>query len=222
MFNAQAALEESLKKQRASFEQQMQAVSRQIASSVKSSPVPVSSIPVQQLIEPLAINTNQPDCPTLDQARVNEIISTAAAKNSLAPELLRAVMKQESGFKPCAVSVKGAQGLMQLMPGTARELGVSHVFDPTENVRGGAAYLRQLLDRYQGDLRLALIGYNAGPGRADQSAEAPIPFETENYVANVFADLNDAQEDEVVREDLAPVGLESGPAQQAASPRPKP
>jgi hypothetical protein len=82
---------------------------------------------------------------------------------------------------------------------------VNDPFDPAQNVHGGAAYLRQLLDRYKGDLRQALIGYNAGPGRADQGADAILPVETQNYVASIFADLNNnAEEAENQTEDLAP------------------
>jgi len=98
-------------------------------------------------------------------------------------------MKQESGFKPCAVSVRGAQGLMQLMPATADLLHVADPFDPQQNVEGGAAFLKQLLGRYKGDLRLALVAYNAGTLRADQPANTPYPAETQNYLASIFAQL---------------------------------
>ncbi len=152
----------------------------------------------------------------MENSKLTEVIAAAAQKHSLDPALLRAVIKQESGFKPCAVSIKGAQGLMQLMPATARELHVSDAFDPVQNVHAGAAYLKQLLDRYKGDLRLALVGYNAGPGRADQGAENPYPNETENYVASIFSDLGLHQPESASdQEDLAPSGSTEVETEQA-------
>jgi soluble lytic murein transglycosylase-like protein len=117
------------------------------------------------------------------------LIGNAAKKTSLQPEILHAVMKQESGFKPCAVSVRGAQGLMQLMPATAEQFHVADPFDPEQNVQAGAAFLKQLLGKYSGDLRLALIAYNAGAARADQGTDQSIPAETQSYLAHIFADL---------------------------------
>jgi soluble lytic murein transglycosylase-like protein len=180
---SEQALQDALKQQRASLERQRQAIQKQFAEKAGAADNTVS-----RFIDPLPA-LSQADCPTLDGDTVNELVSAAAQKQSLDPALLRAVMKQESGFKPCAVSVKGARGLMQLMPGTARELHVADVFNPSQNVQGGAAYLKQLLARYKGDLRLALVGYNAGPGRADQSSGTPYPLETQDYVASIFADL---------------------------------
>jgi len=194
------ALEEALKKQRASFEKQRQAIERQLSDRAK-----IGRNQESGFIDLLPA-LSQADCPALDSNRVDELVSTAAQKQSLDPALLRAVIKQESGFKPCAVSVKGAQGLMQLMPGTARELHVADVFDPQQNVQGGAAYLKQMLARYKGDLRLALVGYNAGPGRADQSNGMPYPAETQDYIANIFADLGLGQPDSPAEqeEEIAP------------------
>jgi soluble lytic murein transglycosylase-like protein len=129
------------------------------------------------------------DCDALDSTTVDSLIAAAAKKQSLEPSLLHAVMKQESAFKPCAVSIKGAQGLMQLMPATAQQLHVSDPFDPEQNVQGGAAFLKQLLARYKGDLRLALMAYNAGTLRADQKDKDSVPAETQNYIAGIFAEL---------------------------------
>lgn len=123
---------------------------------------------------------------------LTSLIQTAAANNGLDPALLSAVIQQESGGDPNAVSSAGAQGLMQLMPATAADLGVSNPFDPQQNVNGGAAYLRQLLDRYNGDTSLALAAYNAGPRRVDQYGGIP-PFpQTQNYVSSILARLGSA------------------------------
>src|SRR4030095_14294950 len=96
--------------------------------------------------------------------------------NSIRSDLVRAVVQVESGFNPYAVSPKGALGLMQLMPATAQQFGVRNPFDPLENVRAGVAYLRQLLDRYENDERLALAAYNAGPGAGDRHRQNVPPY----------------------------------------------
>ena len=116
----------------------------------------------------------------------DDVIEEHATRNGVRKDLVRAVIQVESAFNPRAVSNKGAMGLMQLMPATARQFGVSNAFDPDENVRGGVAYLRQLLDRYDGDERLALAAYNAGPGAVDRHGQSVPPFrETRDYVTRV-------------------------------------
>ncbi len=116
----------------------------------------------------------------------DELIDEHASRQGVRKDLVKAVIQVESGFNPRAVSNKGAVGLMQLMPGTARQLGVANPFDPSENVRGGVAYLRQLLDRYNGDERLALAAYNAGPGAVDSHGQTVPPYrETRDYVSKV-------------------------------------
>jgi soluble lytic murein transglycosylase-like protein len=115
-----------------------------------------------------------------------ELIAEHAQKQGVRPDLVRAVMQVESAFNPRAVSPKGAIGLMQLMPATARQYGVANPFDPAENVGAGVAYLRALLDRYQNDETLALAAYNAGPTAVDRHGQTVPPYrETRNYVAQI-------------------------------------
>jgi hypothetical protein len=111
-------------------------------------------------------------------------ISEAAAKYDLDPALIRAVIKVESNRNPGAVSPAGAQGLMQLMPKTAAEMGLTNPFDPAQNIEGGSRYLRQLLNRYQGNRRLALAAYNWGMGNLEKRPEA-LPKETQHYILKV-------------------------------------
>jgi soluble lytic murein transglycosylase-like protein len=116
----------------------------------------------------------------------DDLIQEHASRYGIRADLVRAVIQVESAFNPYAVSNKGAMGLMQLMPATARELGVANPFDPAQNIRGGVTYLRQLLDRYNNDERLALAAYNAGPGTVDRSGQTVPPIrETRDYVSRV-------------------------------------
>jgi soluble lytic murein transglycosylase-like protein len=116
-----------------------------------------------------------------------DVADQEAARQQLDPAVLRAVIQQESAFKPCAVSPKGAMGLMQLMPETADRFHVTDPFDAEQNVAAGAQYLKELLDRFHGVLKLALAAYNAGPERVDR--EVPEIPETENYVKMIFKSL---------------------------------
>lgn len=121
---------------------------------------------------------------------LNEVVSEASDRYRLDPDLVTSVIKAESGFNVRAVSPKGAQGLMQLMPGTASGLGVDNAFDPQANVEGGTKYLRELLERYNFDLVKALAAYNAGPQRVEQFGGVPPYYETRAYVARVVRDFN--------------------------------
>jgi soluble lytic murein transglycosylase-like protein len=118
----------------------------------------------------------------------DDLIEEHAAKQNLRPDLVRAVIQVESGFNPRAFSNKGAMGLMQLMPATAKDLGVRNAYDPVQNIRGGTAYLRQLLDRFGGDEALALAAYNAGAGAVTRFGDAIPPYrETRQYVEKIRA-----------------------------------
>lgn len=110
-----------------------------------------------------------------------------AANHGLDPALFESLVEQESAFNPTAVSRAGAQGLTQLMPATAKMLGVSDPFDPIQNLDGGARYLAQMLNQFDGDERLALAAYNAGPGAVKRNGGIPPFTETQNYVAKVMA-----------------------------------
>jgi soluble lytic murein transglycosylase-like protein len=113
-------------------------------------------------------------------------IRRAASRNRVDPLLIKAIIKAESNFDRYAVSAKGAQGLMQLMPGTARDLRVGNPFDPGQNINGGTRYFTNLLRAYQGDLALSLAAYNAGPGRVAKNGPLPRIMETREYVRRVL------------------------------------
>jgi len=119
-----------------------------------------------------------------------DLINHASIRYQLDPDLVNSVIHAESGFNTRAVSSKGAQGLMQLMPQTALRLGVSDSFDPGANIEGGTRYLRTLLERYDFDLIKALAAYNAGPRRVDQYHGVPPYYETQAYVARIIRDFN--------------------------------
>ena len=123
---------------------------------------------------------------TLAPARIEEIIRSASNRYSVDAHLVRAVIKAESDFNAQARSPKGAQGLMQLMPDTARLHNVSNVYDPDENIDGGVRHLKLLLDRYQGDLRLTLAGYNAGIQAVEKYGGVPPYPETREYIRRVL------------------------------------
>src|SRR5579864_7396111 len=128
--------------------------------------------------------------PARPKTDLTQVVNEISGKYRLDPDLVNSVIKAESEFNPHAISPKGAQGLMQLMPGTASQLGVPNVFDPQANVDGGTRYLRELLERYNFDLVKALAAYNAGPQRVEQFGGVPPYYETRAYVARIVKDFN--------------------------------
>jgi soluble lytic murein transglycosylase-like protein len=134
---------------------------------------------------PPSPKTSQASSPPLEN-----VVATASSRHHLDPDLVNSVIHAESGFDPNAVSPKGAQGLMQLMPGTASRLGVEDAFDPKANVEGGTQYLRTLLEHYNFDLVKALAAYNAGPQRVAQYGGVPPYRETQAYVRRIIRDFN--------------------------------
>jgi soluble lytic murein transglycosylase-like protein len=123
-------------------------------------------------------------------ATLDSVLDAAGSRNNIDPDLISSVIRAESGFNPSAVSRKGAQGLMQLMPRTAASLGVQNAMDPTDNVEGGTRYLRDLLDRYHNDLLKTLAAYNAGPHSVEQYHGVPPYRETRVYITRIIQDLN--------------------------------
>jgi soluble lytic murein transglycosylase-like protein len=136
---------------------------------------------------PAARVTSFPARPITD---LSDVVNAASGRYRLDPDLVNSVIKAESGFNAHAISPKGARGLMQLMPGTASQLGVRNAFDPQANVEGGTKYLRELLERYNFDLVKALAAYNAGPERVEQFGGVPPFHETRAYVARIVKDFN--------------------------------
>jgi soluble lytic murein transglycosylase-like protein len=137
-----------------------------------------------------AARTIAPATATPTRANIDQLVRDASSRHRLDPDFVSSVIKYESNFQPRAVSSKGAQGLMQLMPGTASQLGVTNPFDPQANVEGGTAYLSQLLDQYNNDAVKALAAYNAGSHRVDQYHGVPPYAETRAYVAHIVRDYN--------------------------------
>src|SRR5262245_36048227 len=134
--------------------------------------------------------------PAIGPSRYDETIEEQATRNGVSPDLVRAVIQAESAFNPIAVSSKGAMGLMQLMPATAREYGVTNPFDSKQNITAGVRYLKSLLVRYDDNAELALAAYNAGPGNVEKYGDVPPFRETQQYVKKITSATNAQAEPE--------------------------
>jgi soluble lytic murein transglycosylase-like protein len=149
---------------------------------------------------------------------IDEAVEQIAAQVSLPPQLIHSVIKVESNYNPFAISPKGAQGLMQLIPSTARRFGVANVFNPAQNIEGGSRYLKYLLDLFGGNYALALAAYNAGEAAVVTYGGVP-PFpETQNYLILVARQLQEAKKAEAARPKVIPAGQTRPQAETKAAP----
>jgi soluble lytic murein transglycosylase-like protein len=180
------AMEASLARQRAAIVKQTGAAAKQSAASTTTDSFFVLPPPAR-LGATVPAPAPSADCDPLPQSDVDALIRNSAKSHDVDEDLLRSVMQQESAFRPCAVSPKGALGLMQLMPATATQFGATDPFDPARNVDAGAAFLKQLLERYGGNLNLALGAYNAGPAKVDGAADVPAIPETKDFIQRVLS-----------------------------------
>ena len=169
-------------------------------ATLKGGEVEVRAIDVERVepdeevdVEPVAAAVSAG--PLLDSAprTIEQMVADAAHRYSLPRSLVRAVARAESSFDPAAISPKGALGVMQLMPGTAKELGVRNALDPGENIDAGARLLRQLLEKYEGRVAEALAAYNAGPGAVARHRGVPPYRETRGYIRKVVRDFEKAE-----------------------------
>jgi soluble lytic murein transglycosylase-like protein len=193
------AMNASIEKQRVSVRLQVQ--------SAQPDPGGFFTVPWPSSAPPAA---GPADCDPLSTAELTPMVDIAAAKYGVQAKLVRAVIAKESGGRPCAVSVRGAQGLMQIMPVTAAELKLENPFDPQQNVEAGTHFLKTLLDRFSGDLKLALGAYNAGAGTVDKQGGVPTNAETQDYVTQILKALTEP-----------PAGLGSPPGSAETSAKTK-
>jgi soluble lytic murein transglycosylase-like protein len=154
-----------------------------------------STAPALAIAKTEAKTTAKPNIPpaqaaAITRAELNNMVAGAGERHQIDPDFINSVIRAESGFHSDAVSKKGAQGLMQLMPGTASQLGVANPFDANSNVEGGTKYLRELLERYNFDPVKALAAYNAGSKRVDKYHGVPPYYETQAYIARIIRDYN--------------------------------
>ena len=161
---------------------QIERFEKDLSPAVAPAALSVSAPTVAAVVVPARMAKPQ----SLKPQDLNQVINTISDRHHIDPDFISSVIHAESGFNPRAVSPKGAQGLMQLMPGTASKLGVSNAFDPRANVEGGTRYLTELLQRYNFDVIKALAAYNAGPLRVQQYGGVPPYNETRAYVQKVL------------------------------------
>ena len=152
-----------------------------VQSALADGSMPADQTSLQADLQP------QPAPAMVPPAQIESLVSANSAAWGVDPALVKAIIANESGFNANATSRTGAQGLMQLEPETAAGLGVSNAYDPAQNVWGGTRYIRGLLERFHGDVRLAVAAYNAGPGAVEKYDGVPPYVETQNYVQNVLA-----------------------------------
>lgn len=179
----------------ASIEKQRASTRRQVPGSANTASffsVPWTSEPAVTAARLVSPNE---DCEAVAPEMLARLIKESSQRESVDPKLVRAVIMKESGARPCAVSPKGAQGLMQLMPATQSDFGVTDPFDPEQNVTAGVRYLKQLRERFKGNLALTLAAYNAGPQRITDGKVPEIP-ETISYVSDVLSALQGPSEAE--------------------------
>jgi soluble lytic murein transglycosylase-like protein len=176
-----ARLVDALAKQRAAMEIQREAARKQ--ADLLRLP------PLEHTLSPSAAAPVEWDCDPIPDDKVNPIIEGAAKANDIQPDLVRAIIRQESQFHPCAISDRGAQGLMQLMPATSQELAVTDAFDPKQSIEAGVKYLKQLYDKYKGNLEMVLGAYNAGSAAVDDAKGVPEIPETKDYVQAILESL---------------------------------
>ena len=174
--SVKAAMAPSIAQQRAAVQKQAAAIVPAARSSFFTASFPPAG-------------AGSADCDPLPAEQLDPLIEAAAEKTGVESKLVRAVIDQESSGRPCALSAKGAQGLMQLMPATAEEYEVDDPFDPKQNVEAGTKLLKSLLERYKNDPALALGAYNAGPARVEQAGGVPQIPETMDYVATILDKL---------------------------------
>jgi soluble lytic murein transglycosylase-like protein len=171
-----------------SIDQQRASVLKQVMSMTGKPAAPGTFFTVPW-VEGMSSRFNPPPCDPMATPELEQLIEQNSKQHGVKSDLIRAVINQESGNRPCAVSSKGAQGLMQLMPATAEELGVADPFNAKQNVEAGTRLLKQLLDKYKGDVSLALAAYNAGSGRVDRDGGVPAIPETLGYITQILARL---------------------------------
>lgn len=181
--------EDAVGKQQAAISAMQESIARQRLSVQKQLGQTTEAffiLPPPARMAGVGVSAGAAECAPLPDGEVRSLVGQAATREGLDAELLLNVMRQESGFRPCAVSPKGAMGLMQLMPATAGQLGVKDSFDPVENVNAGARFLQQLLTRYNGDVFKAVSAYNAGPARVDAVDGIPQIPETLDYLMRIL------------------------------------